>query len=280
MNMYNRLRKQGVVFSLDAAIAVSVIIILLINSAYYFSTSSRESFSQLQPVRIGSDIIAIYDHLDIFDQIIFTDPVVETTVPHGFYQQSLLNLSTYLPANYDMKIFISDMAESVVNGTNILLSDPFSACNQPGENYCVLSPSESITVATLPIDTAGDYNLLVKTNETLALDSFPMTATVNATAKLVALRYFDQPNVYLFDKFYFEQGKNNVSFNNSLTSGDIQIEWFRVLGDFSYALTNDKTVPNDRFIGTGERFISVEDETTFYGFYNVRYLIWLKSTPS
>ena len=49
--------KHGVVFSLDAAIAVTVLIIVLINSAYYLSTSSRESLSQLQPVRLGSDIL-------------------------------------------------------------------------------------------------------------------------------------------------------------------------------------------------------------------------------
>ena len=104
------MKKKGIIFSLDATIAVTVIIILLINSAYYFSTSSKESLSQLQPVRIGSDIIALFDYTDVIDQVVYNDTIEITP---SFLSNDDLNLPRYLPANYVMEISISDLAETV-----------------------------------------------------------------------------------------------------------------------------------------------------------------------
>ena len=96
--------KHGVVFSLDAAIAVTVLIIVLINSAYYLSTSSRESLSQLQPVRLGSDILAILEYTGDLNTVITTD-----AVGSSFIDESILNLGRYLPGNYEMQIAINDL---------------------------------------------------------------------------------------------------------------------------------------------------------------------------
>jgi len=53
--------KKGMVFALDAAIAATILILIVINSFYYFSTSSRESFSQIQLLKIGADIITVFE---------------------------------------------------------------------------------------------------------------------------------------------------------------------------------------------------------------------------
>src|SRR3989344_6563637 len=104
------IKRKGIIFALDAALAVSVVIIILINSSYYFSTSSKESLSQLQPVRIGSDIMAILDFQCNFDYTINND--LES---HGdIIPVDNLNVSAYLPKNYAMRYAITDMKETPV----------------------------------------------------------------------------------------------------------------------------------------------------------------------
>src|SRR3989344_5482781 len=100
------IKRKGIIFALDASLAVSVVIIILINSSYYFSTSSKESLSQLQPVRIGSDIIAILDFQGNFDYAL--DPLQNLETNGDTIPQSALNVSSYLPKNYAMYYTITD----------------------------------------------------------------------------------------------------------------------------------------------------------------------------
>src|SRR3989344_5173509 len=104
------IKRKGIIFALDAALAVSVVIIILINSSYYFSTSSKESLSQLQPVRIGSDIIAVLDYQEKFDYTFANDLELHGDV----IPESNLNVSVYLPKNYAMYYTITDMKETPV----------------------------------------------------------------------------------------------------------------------------------------------------------------------
>jgi hypothetical protein len=266
----NKLTKKGVVFSLDAAIAVTVIIIILINSAYYFSTSSKESLSQLQPVRIGSDILAILDYTGELETAIMTDPIGSTKL-----QQDLIDdVEKYLPANYEMKLSINDLQESIANKS--------------------INKGDSINLTTFPIQTAGYYYLLTKTNNTgLPLNSITETLTATIAGetgtpqvKPIALPYYDLTDLYVFAGgtgsdilHYFNAGVNIITFTNNHNK-PITLEWFKVLGDDSYALEHDITTPDNRFVGTGERIVAVANGNTFHGFYNVRYMIWLKSTIS
>ncbi|MEK6903060.1 MAG: hypothetical protein AABW64_00240 [Nanoarchaeota archaeon] len=289
--MRRKKNKHGVVFSLDAAIAVTVLIIILINSAYYLSTSSRESLSQLQPVRLGSDILAIVEYTGDLNTIITTD-----SVGSSFIDEKILNLSRYLPGNYEMQIAINDLQES--NTTKAVAEDPWDVC--PTQELCEIFPGESVNFTTRPIQTAGYYYVAIKTRQSgipigLYKSNTLQVKVPDATKTLVAASivypYYDLPGAYIAGGinptgYYFSTGNNTVTVElpqNYPSSGvpqpPIQLEWFRILGDDSYALETDETPPTNRFIGSGERIVAAYQGDTFYGFHNVRFWIWLKSTP-
>ena len=275
-------KKKGVVFSLDAAIAVTVIIIILINSAYYFSTSSKESLSQLQPLRIGSDVLAILDYTGNLDEIIATD-----SIGSQFIDITKLNMSYYLPANYEMKLSINELQESIANLS--IKEDPLGVCTRGNGNQCILDADDGsctspdfVNLSTLPIQTAGFYALMVKTDQpdlvmTPVLEE-TLTMTVDGDVNPITLPYFDLNGGYFGYYHNFTTGINTVTFTNCNADENIEIEWFRVIGSDAYALETDITLPTNRFIGSGERIIAAVQGETFYGFHNVRYWIWLKSS--
>lgn len=282
MEIKSHQHKRGVVFSLDAAIAVTVLIIVLINSAYYLSTSSRESLSQLQPVRLGSDILAILEYTGDLNSVITTD-----TVGSSFIDEAILNLSRYLPGNYEMEIAINDLQESIANKSIPLGEDPDDVC----PDLCEIYPGESVNFTTRPIQTAGYYYVAIKTdkpNLPLGADSLYIEVSSKTQAprgSFIALPYYEVSDAYIAGgapPFYFTPGNNTVAATlvTSYTGQTpIRLEWFRVLGDDSYALETDETPPTNRFIGTGERLIAAYQNDIFHGFHNVRFWIWLKSTP-
>ncbi len=286
--------KHGVVFSLDAAIAVTVLIIVLINSAYYLSTSSRESLSQLQPVRLGSDILAILEYTGDLNTVITTD-----AVGSSFIDESILNLGRYLPGNYEMQIAINDLQESNTskpifwNIQNEPLCPP-----QNGKNFCEINRGQYINFTTNSIRTAGHYYFVIKTVQSgipIGLDNLntlqikvPDAVGVEVSHSIF-LPYYDLPGTYLAGgtaPYYFRAGVNTVIVElpasyptTGVPQPPLQLEWFRVLGDDSYALETDETPPTNRFIGTGERLVAAYQNDIFHGFHNVRFWIWLKSTP-
>ncbi|GEM_PF-1136792 len=306
------IKRKGIIFALDAALAVAVVIIILINSSYYFSTASKESLSQLQPVRIGSDVIALLDFGNAFDyaftykdQIGSGQPCEITPTNYDLISDKCLNVSTYLPKNYALKFTMTDMKETPTSLAICPSSGSDSDCQLgPGTTCtatdCLLDPGEWIKV--LPVTrqgTSGAYqqNILnpgkhfvtVGTTRTDAGISLSINVDDNSTTGLTT--FDSDTGIYIWSTTvvfpYFEagNGQNNWINLTNFETQPITVKWVRVVGDESYTRTANSepglTVPLDRFIGTGERFISiVEPDGDFEGYHLVRYWIWLKTVST
>ena len=81
---------RGIIFTLDAFIAVIVFVLLLGLSSYYIGLSQGLRDVDLQTIRTGSDILALLDHKNIL-QTMNVD-LIE------------INRDNVLPDLYDMKI--------------------------------------------------------------------------------------------------------------------------------------------------------------------------------
>ena len=292
------IRRRGIIFALDAALAVTVVIIILINSSYYFSTSSKESLSQLQPVRIGSDVIAL---LDFGGNIEFAikedDKETDPNIP-----SKNLNVSDYLPQNYAMRFGITDMKETVINEDNCEDSPEFFCLINAGvdcnNNGCILKTNDWIKVLPAVISGGGyihniknqGYHFVSIGTTTLTKDSMAIRIEVNNNEpdanKTDSVVTFDKDtgiffwgNANLFP--YFEAGNspyNWIKITN-LETTPVTLKWVRVVGDESYMrYGGETTIPIDRFVGSGERFVTASDTNNFLGYYLVRYWVWLKTT--
>lgn len=289
------IRRKGIIFALDAALAVSVVIIILINSSYYFSTASKESMSQLQPVRIGSDVIALLDFGGSFDYAFEKD--IEGNPLGDDIPQGNLNVSAYLPKNYAMRYAITDMKETPTKnptycpGTNCQLHSEVSF---DSNGFAVLDQYEWIKIKpfTEPTKTAniknpGPHFVSIGTTATTSTISATIEVDGNWTGNLVIFDtdtgsfLWGEPNYFP----YFEPGNSPYNWINITNRGtqDLTVKWVRVVGDESYmrgAYSDDTitSIPLDRFIGSGERFISVVTPTgDFEGYHLVRYWVWLKT---
>ncbi len=84
---------KGFILSLDVAVAIFVVFIMLMISAFYVSRGNEEQLSKLQMSRTGADVMAILDYektLETLDQ----DEVAS-------------EIKTLLPPNYEMRIMIN-----------------------------------------------------------------------------------------------------------------------------------------------------------------------------
>lgn len=305
------IKRKGIIFALDAALAVSVVIIILINSSYYFSTSSKESLSQLQPVRIGSDIMALLDFSgNINDAILHDSEDDGDTIPPTY-----MNVTAYLPKNYAMKYAITDMKETRtyysgesdycpenggVENENCKTDDRVT-CDNEG---CTLEPNQWLKIKPITEPTRmadiinqGEHFVIVntdQTNQTLSTLSLKVSSLdeLDNTNLSWTSSIFDSDTKSYFYYFsgavfrlpYFEAGDspyNWITLTNTGTS-NIKIFWIRVAGDESYSRSafssGESSIPQDRFIGTGERFVTVvESDGDFEGYHLVRYWIWLKT---
>src|SRR3989344_8808864 len=106
--------KKGLIFALDGALAVTVVVLMVINSTYYFSLAGKSSLSHLQSVKIGDDIITMMDYLGHLDNTVINNSAMPAGNTFEISDQ-LLNVSKFLPANYDMWISVSDLKESIVS---------------------------------------------------------------------------------------------------------------------------------------------------------------------
>src|SRR3989344_2985366 len=80
--------KKGIIFALDSAIAIIIVIIFLITASFY--VNKEKSLPKLQINRIGSDILAMLDNNNIL-----------STLNQNTIEQQL---SLLLPQSYEMKI--------------------------------------------------------------------------------------------------------------------------------------------------------------------------------
>jgi len=121
---------KAFIFSIDVMIAVSVVAIIMIISAFYLVKAGDESISKLQTIRIGSDILALMDN----DGTLDTLSVEETGT----------ELNSLLPINYHMRIRIRcNGQESVtVETTGAIPNDRFIGSGKrvfvsETGNYCL-----------------------------------------------------------------------------------------------------------------------------------------------
>lgn len=82
--------KKGFVLSLDAGIAVTIVIIFISVSAYYVGKANEDPLTRLQMIRSGSDIITILDKEDVFETSTQTEigDEINTILP-PFYEMRL-----------------------------------------------------------------------------------------------------------------------------------------------------------------------------------------------
>ena len=277
--------KKGVIFSLDAAIAVTIMIVLLVNSTYFFSIASKESLSQLQLVKMGSDVIAILDHTNVLDEAVIKDPMPWHLEDDIKINGTLVNVSKYLPENYQMTVFITDLRESaVVNNTNIT-SDLPRYCSSPDcgvsctNFYCNFSQAgEKFAARPLFLEAGGNFYLQVLTNKINYTENAKLEVIVNdnpSNKQEITIVPEITDNIFPAP-FNFTFGINTINFT-SKDEGDFQVFWFRLIGTTAYSKQTPTELPSDKFIGSGERvFVPFGAGYTRPIPHVARYQIWLK----
>ena len=138
-------QKKGLIFALDAAIAVTVVVLMVINSVYYFTLASKSSLSHLQAVKLAGDVVTMLDYDGSLATVVLND--TNSSFGPGPYtiNPTLLNISKYLPSNYDMWVSISDLKETITNLSN---TAPPISCPFPNTLKCPLCFNKAISYNT------------------------------------------------------------------------------------------------------------------------------------
>lgn len=123
--------KKAFVLSLDAAIAVVLVVIILMASSFFFQKTNENFITNMQMLRIGSDIAAV---LDADGTLSTLDPV-----------QIKPGIDNLLPLNYNMRMTINTTAynylilaetESADTGKKFIVSGKrFFYADQGGNAY-------------------------------------------------------------------------------------------------------------------------------------------------
>ena len=121
-----RYGNRGIIFSLDIALATTVVMILLVASTYQVAKSDEKSLTKLQLSRIGNDITAYLDHQGILDTLDLT--AIES------------NLTSILTVNYDMRIRIEGSSQTIET-TATIPDDRFVAS---GERILIINDNPAI----------------------------------------------------------------------------------------------------------------------------------------
>lgn len=249
--------KRGLIFALDAAVAATILVVVILNSFYYFSTSSTESLSQIQLVKIGGDIINAFEVDGTLESVVIniaSEPQAETTE----ISQNVLPLNKTLPPNYEMWVQILDVRK-----------EELEEIDGPGSGY---------KDAEINIAEGGSYYVQIGVDKTEGNPK--VEAWVNDDDE--NSQKIDTPTtgVYTFPQlFVFVPGLNII---HTHATGGASVGWYRVLGTGGFAAsTNESTdfsIPNDRFVGSGERVITVYNPNPGFEVWTmhwVRYLIWV-----
>ncbi len=300
------IKRKGIIFALDAALAVAVVIIILINSSYYFSTSSKESLSQLQPVRIGSDVMALLDFGGNFDHAFATNSEDHfDTIP-----QPNLNVSSYVPKNYAMRYAISDMKRTLTTTDNCPASGgglgaggncethtsvtcDATGCTLPQNAWLRIKPVTKQDVTTWRADIRNPGKHFIAFDTTRTSSDLSVILDVDGISTTLVVSFDADTGIFIWgsDQIVpsFEAGNppssNWIKITN-LESQTLTVNWVRVIGDESYmrgaySEPGITALPIDRFIGTGERFITIlEPDGDFEGYHLARYWIWLKTVST
>lgn len=60
---------RGMIFTLDATLAITIILFVLAITTFYITKSNQQSLPDLQTLRVGSDILTILDNNDTLDSL-------------------------------------------------------------------------------------------------------------------------------------------------------------------------------------------------------------------
>jgi len=90
---------KGFVFSLDAILAVSVMIIFIVASFILIAKSSVDPYANLQTVRLERDLLAVMEKSGAFDRLDGgeIEDAIEYSLPHG--SEFYFSMETYMYAN-------------------------------------------------------------------------------------------------------------------------------------------------------------------------------------
>ncbi len=92
--------KKGFVLSLDAAVAVVLVTIILMGSAFFFLKTNETFIVNMQMLRVGSDITAVLQADGTLDTL---DPL-----------QIKSGIEEILPISYNMRMLINSTASSSI----------------------------------------------------------------------------------------------------------------------------------------------------------------------
>ena len=250
-------KKKGIIFSLDGAIAATVVIIMLINTTYYFTTTSKESLSQSQLVKRGYDVIETFDKLGYLEDVMNELAVGENVIP-----ENMLNVSLFLPFGYDMLVEIYDgyvcvCGAATCPGGCTLNAGTNVNCDLPG----IEDGYKHVQIFVEPMSfSSGDI-----VNVNYGSINIGFTEVKNKDMHLTSL-----------EPHNFRGG--GLTFNLE-GAGEYEIKYFKILDDDFYVASTSSIiheVPNDRFVGVGERWFSSFDGAMFEGMHLARFYVWLK----
>lgn len=130
LNLYSG-NKKGVVLSLDAAIAVVIVSIIVIIATTYITKSNNDYTSRMQLVKIGSDIITVLDYDGALNAL--NSDVISS------------KMNNILPIGYNMKIRIETNSSIVVETTGVIPEDRYVFA---GRKLLVITNSTDASYAT------------------------------------------------------------------------------------------------------------------------------------
>ncbi len=258
MNLSPIKRKEGIIFALDGAIAATIILIMLVNTTYYFTSTSRESLSQTQVIKRGYDVISMFDESKQLDDALRNENFAD------------LNVYDFLPSGYNMSIDFHDALRNDCTGS------------------CALSSSNSeITINTRSLSKGGNLHVQVNAKITNAPSGIPflkikLEGTQYSMTSICASKgIIDEYCTYTTTvPVPFSTGVNNLAVVSDGIN-NFNVNWLKVLDDPSYTFSTrtEAEIPDDQFIGSGERWYAGFDDNSrkyFEGMHKVRFRIWLQ----
>ncbi len=121
-----RYGNRGIIFSLDIALATTVVMILLVASTYQVAKSDEKALTKLQLSRIGNDVTAYLDHQGVLDTL-------DLDAIDG-------NLTSILTVNYNMRIRL-ERSSQTIETTAVIPGDRFVAS---GERILMINDAPAI----------------------------------------------------------------------------------------------------------------------------------------
>ncbi len=96
-------KNRGIIFSLDAVIAIFIVLVIVATSHYYF-TWKPITPTELQMIKVGYDVVSILDNKGIFDSL-----------DRSYIENELRKV---LPNNYEMRLFINTTTKNIIIETS------------------------------------------------------------------------------------------------------------------------------------------------------------------